>query len=54
MLRAQMEGISEGQSITVKYDPNSPISALMYGWYVGNAGREVLELQFIGHGADPK
>ena len=32
MLPAQMEGISEGQSITVKYDPESPTSALIYGW----------------------
>ena len=32
MLPAQMEGISEGQSITVKYDPDSPTSALIYGW----------------------
>jgi len=32
MLPAQMEGIYEGQSITVKYDPDSPTSALIYGW----------------------
>ena len=32
MLPAQMEGISEGQAITVKYDPDSPTSALIYGW----------------------
>ena len=32
MLPAQMDGISEGQSITVKYDPDSPTSALIYGW----------------------
>ena len=32
MLPAQMEGISEGQSITVKYDADSPTSALIYGW----------------------
>ena len=32
MLPAQMEGISEGGSITVKYDPDSPTSALIYGW----------------------
>jgi hypothetical protein len=32
MLPAQMEGIAEGQSITVKYDPDSPTSALIYGW----------------------
>ena len=32
MLPAQLEGISEGTSITVKYDPDSPTSALIYGW----------------------
>ena len=32
MLPAQMEGISEGQAITVKYDPDAPASALIYGW----------------------
>jgi hypothetical protein len=32
MLPAQMEGISEGMSITVKYDPDSPTSALIYSW----------------------
>ncbi len=32
MLPAQMEGLSEGKSITVKYDPDSPTSALIYGW----------------------
>jgi hypothetical protein len=32
MLPAQLEGISEGQSITVKYDADSPTSALIYGW----------------------
>jgi hypothetical protein len=32
MLPAQMEGISEGQAITVRYDPDSPTSALIYGW----------------------
>ena len=32
MLPAQLEGISEGGSITVKYDPDSPTSALIYGW----------------------
>ena len=32
MLPAQMEGISEGASITVKYDADSPTSALIYGW----------------------
>lgn len=32
MLPAQLEGIAEGASITVKYDPDSPTSALIYGW----------------------
>lgn len=32
MLPAQMEDLSEGKSITVKYDPDSPTSALMFGW----------------------
>ena len=32
MLPAQLEGISEGQAITVKYDPDAPASALIYGW----------------------
>jgi hypothetical protein len=32
MLPAQMEDLSEGKSITVKYDPDSPTSALIYGW----------------------
>lgn len=32
MLPAQMEEISEGASITTKYDPDSPTSALIYGW----------------------
>ena len=32
MLPAQLEGISEGQAITVKYDPNAPAVALIYGW----------------------
>ena len=32
MLPAQLEGISEGASITVKYDADSPTSALIYGW----------------------
>ena len=32
MLPAQLEGISEGAAITVKYDPDSPTSALIYGW----------------------
>lgn len=32
MLPAQLEGLSEGQAITVRYDPASPTSALIYGW----------------------
>ena len=32
MLPAQMEGLAEGAAITVKYDPDSPTSALIYGW----------------------
>jgi len=32
MLPAQLEGISEGSAITVKYDPDAPTSALIYGW----------------------
>ena len=32
MLPAQLEGIQEGGAITVKYDPDSPTSALIYGW----------------------
>jgi len=32
MLPAQMEDLSEGKSITVKYDPDSPTSALLYSW----------------------
>jgi len=32
MLPAQMEGLAEGQAITVKYDPDAPTMALIYGW----------------------
>ena len=32
MLPAQLETIQEGAAITVKYDPDSPTSALIYGW----------------------
>ena len=32
MLPAQLEGISEGAAITVKYDPDDPTQALIYGW----------------------
>jgi hypothetical protein len=32
MLPAQMEGISEGQPITVKYDPDAPVMAIIHSW----------------------
>ena len=32
MLPAQMEGIAQGAAITVKYDPDDPSKALIYGW----------------------
>jgi hypothetical protein len=32
MLPAQLEGLSEGSAITVKYDPDAPQMALIYGW----------------------
>lgn len=32
MLPAQLEEITEGASITVRYDPDSPTTALIYGW----------------------
>jgi hypothetical protein len=32
MLPAQLEGIAEGAAITVKYDPDAPVMALIYGW----------------------
>jgi hypothetical protein len=32
MLPAQLETISEGAAITVKYDPEAPVMALIYGW----------------------
>ena len=32
MLPAQLEGLSEGHAITVKYDPDAPAVALIYGW----------------------
>ncbi|HEX8104478.1 MAG TPA: DUF3592 domain-containing protein [Solirubrobacteraceae bacterium] len=32
MLPAQMEGLAEGAPITVKYDPDAPQMALIYGW----------------------
>ena len=32
MLPAQLEEIKEGAAITVKYDPDAPTEALIYGW----------------------
>jgi hypothetical protein len=32
MLPAQLEGIAQGAAITVKYDPDDPSKALIYGW----------------------
>lgn len=32
MLPTQMQGLAEGQAVTVKYDPDSPTAALLYGW----------------------
>jgi hypothetical protein len=32
MLPAQLEGIAVGAAITVKYDPDEPTQALIYGW----------------------
>ncbi len=32
MLPAQMEGLAEGKQVTVKYDPDDPSQALIYGW----------------------
>jgi hypothetical protein len=32
MLPAQLETLSEGQAITVRYDPDAPAAALIYGW----------------------
>ena len=32
MLPAQLEGLSEGQPVTVKYDPDAPAMALIYSW----------------------
>jgi hypothetical protein len=31
-LPVQLEGLSEGQQVTVKYDPNLPTSALIHSW----------------------
>ena len=32
MLPAQMEGLHEGQAVTVKYDPDNPSGVLLYSW----------------------
>jgi hypothetical protein len=32
MLPAQMEGLADGKDVTVKYDPDDPSQALIYGW----------------------
>lgn len=32
ILPAQLEGLAEGQSITVRYDPDAPAMALIYSW----------------------
>jgi hypothetical protein len=32
MLPMQMEGLSEGKAITVKYDPDKPTDALLHSW----------------------
>jgi hypothetical protein len=32
MLPAQLEGIAQGATVTVKYDPDNPSKALIYGW----------------------
>jgi hypothetical protein len=32
MLPFQMEGLSEGQAVTVKYDPDYPLGALLHSW----------------------
>lgn len=32
MLPAQLEGIAQGAAVTVKYDPDNPSKALIYGW----------------------
>jgi hypothetical protein len=31
-LPAQLEGLSAGHAITLKYDPDNPSAALIYGW----------------------
>ena len=32
LLPFQLEGLSEGQSVTVKYDPDAPTSAVLHSW----------------------
>lgn len=32
LLPAQLEGMHEGGACTVKYDPDNPAAALLYGW----------------------
>lgn len=32
MLPMQMQGLSEGKAVTVKYDPDKPTDALLHGW----------------------
>jgi hypothetical protein len=32
MLPFQLEGLSEGQAVTVKYDPDNPTAALLHSW----------------------
>jgi len=32
MLPMQMQGLSEGKAITVKYDPDNPQNALLHSW----------------------
>jgi len=32
MLDAQLETLSEGQAVTVKYDPENPGAAVLHGW----------------------
>jgi len=32
MLPMQMQGLSEGQAVTVKYDPDKPTDALLHSW----------------------
>ena len=32
MLPAMLEGISQGAAVTVKYDPDDPSKALIFGW----------------------